>query len=463
MPTVLLAPGVLALAAALAAGPAVPAKPTPASVSYAERASAQIRFSKEYAKSHPAALATPADLDRFFAELQAAWAKSLGPQPDPVLARLDPLVYLTAMLALTDHKEPDWARCNLWSRHALPAFYADLETMRAAPSAERASLLDGMTLIHVLGYPVFDCDLPQPEWDRYRAAMDELPQVLDIYIERHLAVDERAARTLQRGRDFGRAQRSLLAALDALRRDDLARTRQELVAGFDQGAIRPELSEVGHRLAKAHVARGQVDEALSLLDLITRSTAVSELSGETLGEWYAEADPRRGPERYAQAASARLPVLVPTDERIQLAGRYVDLMTGRPLDLASLAGKTVLLDFWATWCSICLAEVPRLNVLAERLGKDGKLVIVGISSDALTGQKPPESVVRDLARQKGMKYHVVYDRPKGSLTERFGVDAWPTRVLIGADGRRLAPPGTVKRPIFLEDVEAYFETQQPAS
>src|SRR5215208_6357683 len=113
MPMPFLTPGALALAASLATAPARPAGTT---VSYAERYAAQKSFAEEYAKSHPATVAKPADLDRFYARLEAAWAKSLGPRTDPALARLDPQIYVTAMLAVTARKEPDWARCHLWSQ-----------------------------------------------------------------------------------------------------------------------------------------------------------------------------------------------------------------------------------------------------------------------------------------------------------------------------------------------------------
>jgi len=456
MPTILLAPGALALAAALAAGPA---SPPAARLSSSQRASAQTRFAEAYVKAHPAArpLATPADLDRFLGQLQAAWAQSLGSSPpDPALARLDSSVPLYAMLALTAHKPPDWARCYVWSHHALPALYADLDTMRSGPSAEHAGLIGGLALVHVLGYPMFDCRLPQAEWDRFRAAMDELPRLTDTYLERRAYADEAAARELRHLHDVARDQRPVLAVLDALRHDDLARARRELAQGFAQGArFFGNLAEAGRMLADAHRARGQTGEALSVLDLIARSTRVSDVSAEDLRGWYAAADPRGGPERYARAAAARLPVLVPAGERVQLAGRYVELATGRPLDLASLAGKTVLLDFWATWCTICLAEIPRLNAIAERYAGDG-LVVVGVSSDALTGRKAPEPAVRDMARQKGIRYPVVYDPAQGSLTERFGVAAWPTRILIGADGRRLAAPGPIQHDLILEEIETYL-------
>ncbi len=446
-------------APAVAGPPAAPAPPAGTHPSYAERSSAQRRFVEKYVKAHPAALAAPADLDRFLVQLQAAWAKSLGGSAsDPALARLDSSIPLVAMLALTARKPPDWARCYVWSHHALPAFYADLDTMRSGPVAERASLIGPLSMVHVLGYPVSECKLPQAEWNRFRAAMDELARVTGTYLDRHVYTPETHKELLQL-HEYARDQRPVLAVLDALQHDDLARARRELAQGFAQGAhYLWYLDGAGHRLVDAHRARGQTDEALSVLDLIARSTRVTDLSSEDLKGWYVAADPRSGPERYARAAATRPTELVPAGERVELSGRYVELASGRPLDLASLRGKTVLLDFWATWCDICLSEVPRVNAIAERYGAGSKLVVVGISSDALTGQKAPESAVRDVAQKKGMRYPVLYDRPEGSLTERFGVEAWPGRILIGPDGRRLGPPGPIPHNLSLDEIETYLAT-----
>ena len=58
---------------------------------------------------------------------------------------------------------------------------------------------------------------------------------------------------------------------------------------------------------------------------------------------------------------------------------FVSVDTGEVLDLESLEGKVVLLNFWATWCAPCLQEIPELNRLAERYPDD--LVVLSVSDE----------------------------------------------------------------------------------
>lgn len=97
------------------------------------------------------------------------------------------------------------------------------------------------------------------------------------------------------------------------------------------------------------------------------------------------------------------------------------------LDLSAYKGKVVYLDFWASWCTPCLQSFPWMNDLADSYKGRG-LVVVAVNVDH----------ERDLAvqflQQHPADFHVVYD-PDGSLAEKYNVEAMPTSVLIGRDGK----------------------------
>jgi len=100
---------------------------------------------------------------------------------------------------------------------------------------------------------------------------------------------------------------------------------------------------------------------------------------------------------------------------------------GARMSLADLGGKTVILDFWASWCGPCAAQAPILDRLARRYGDRG-LVVLGVNVD-----DTPE-VARAYAAKKGLSYPILMDAT--SLAEKsYGVKALPSIVVVDKEGR----------------------------
>jgi peroxiredoxin len=96
--------------------------------------------------------------------------------------------------------------------------------------------------------------------------------------------------------------------------------------------------------------------------------------------------------------------------------------------LAEQRGRVVLLNFWATWCAPCRAELPALQALQRSLAADG-LAVVAVSVDA----GPSEAVAR-FAAGRGLDFPVLLD-PGEDVARRYGVGAYPTSVVIDRQGR----------------------------
>jgi thiol-disulfide isomerase/thioredoxin len=102
-------------------------------------------------------------------------------------------------------------------------------------------------------------------------------------------------------------------------------------------------------------------------------------------------------------------------------------LSGKPQHLGAYRGRTILLNFWATWCTPCVAELPRFSGWQRRYGGEG-LQVLGVSMD-----DDPRALERFL-RRSPVAYPVV--RGDAALGERFGgVFGLPLSFLIAADGR----------------------------
>lgn len=113
--------------------------------------------------------------------------------------------------------------------------------------------------------------------------------------------------------------------------------------------------------------------------------------------------------------------------------RWVDL-DGKTWSATELEGRVVLLDFWATWCAPCLAELPNLRQLAEKHPSDD-LVILGIALDTLDRAR-----LRSFLRRHGMTWPQIHE-PRGvdgEVARRFGVEAVPATFLVDRGGRLVA-------------------------
>ncbi|CAN7200563.1 TlpA family protein disulfide reductase [Polaromonas sp. LjRoot131] len=110
--------------------------------------------------------------------------------------------------------------------------------------------------------------------------------------------------------------------------------------------------------------------------------------------------------------------------------------TGKTWQPADLRGRAVLLNFWASWCEPCRAEMPTLQQVADFYGPD-KLLVLAINF------KEPAARALQFAKTTGVTLPVLLDL-KGEAARRWGVKVFPTTLMMDSVGRpRLRVKGEV--------------------
>lgn len=103
-------------------------------------------------------------------------------------------------------------------------------------------------------------------------------------------------------------------------------------------------------------------------------------------------------------------------------------LDGTETSLAALRGKVVLLNFWATWCPPCKAEMPDLDALQRKYATDKDFVVLGVNFE-----EDPETV-RSYMEEHKLTFPVALDRDGSVTTKSFGVRPLPTTFIIDREG-----------------------------
>ncbi|KIG19404.1 thioredoxin family protein [Enhygromyxa salina] len=100
-------------------------------------------------------------------------------------------------------------------------------------------------------------------------------------------------------------------------------------------------------------------------------------------------------------------------------------VNGQPVDLAALAGKMVIIDFWASWCEPCQEAMPGLDELAGDYAD--RLVVIGVSVD-----EDPEQA-RAFVQRVGVGFPIIHDSDH-SIAARWAPPKMPTTFVVDPAG-----------------------------
>lgn len=121
---------------------------------------------------------------------------------------------------------------------------------------------------------------------------------------------------------------------------------------------------------------------------------------------------------------------------------------GGTTSLASYEGRPLIVNFWASWCGPCVAEVPDFERAHQAVG--GQVAFLGIDT-----QDAPKNAAK-LVKETGVTYDLVRD-PEARAFEAFGVIGMPTTYFVDAGGRILAQhTGALTFEAIVERIEEHF-------
>ena len=118
---------------------------------------------------------------------------------------------------------------------------------------------------------------------------------------------------------------------------------------------------------------------------------------------------------------------------------------GSEFDLSGWRGKYVLVDFWGTWCGACIAGMPDMKKFAEKHAD--KLYLLGIAKESNR-----ENWKKYLAKSEWNWKQIIVGEGEEDYVARFNVQGFPTKILIGPDGKILKRL-VGEDPAFYEELE----------
>lgn len=177
----------------------------------------------------------------------------------------------------------------------------------------------------------------------------------------------------------------------------------------------------------SRISGTQVSQTESMEESTVPEKAEADNEGGSTEPGTGESESTTAEEASGETAADARPVIPAVD--FELEDQY-----GNIHRLEDYRGKTIFLNFWATWCPPCKAEMPDIQKLYEKSSTEGEdaVIVLGVAAPNM-GQEGSEEEIAAFMEKKGYTYPVLMDT-EGELFASYGIMSFPTTFMIDRDG-----------------------------
>ena len=122
----------------------------------------------------------------------------------------------------------------------------------------------------------------------------------------------------------------------------------------------------------------------------------------------------------------------PANEERKVINFKLNDLNGKVHSLSDYRGKKVYIEYWASWCPVCLKGIGEFETLSRSYEKSSDVIILSMVAPGAFGEKSSADFASWFA-ERGYKFPVLLDEG-GLMARQFGVRAFPTSLYIGSDG-----------------------------